>query len=222
LKVLCISDKVDPLIYSSNIKKRFTDVDLILSAGDLELDYYGFIVSSLNKPLLFVFGNHNLKRLHNYRKNIPSISETQDNFLNIQRSYGSVYIGDRVKKIKSLLIAGLGGSQKYNGGPNQYSEFEMTLKIFKLLPALLFNRIFYGRWLDIFITHTPPADLGDCMDKCHKGFKVYRTFLKYFKPRYHLHGHIHLYDINDKREIMYNNTKIINVYGHYILEIEEQ
>ena len=57
LRVLYISDKVDPLIYSNNIKKRFGDVDLILSAGDLELDYYGFIVSSLNKPLLFVFGS---------------------------------------------------------------------------------------------------------------------------------------------------------------------
>ena len=221
LRVLCISDKIDPLIYSSNVKKRFGNIDLILSAGDLELNYYGFIVSSLNKPLLFVFGNHNLKSLHNYRKNTSNtVSKNIEAFQTIQKSYGSIYIGDKVKNIKSLLIAGLGGSKIYNGGANQYSELGMFFKILKLLPVLFYNRTFHGRWLDILLTHTPPKDIGDREDKCHEGFKIYRTFNKLFKPKYHLHGHIHLYDINAPREIQFINTKIINIYEHYILEIE--
>ncbi len=221
LRILCISDKVDPLIYSSNVKTRFGNIDLILSAGDLELNYYGFIVSSLNKPLLFVFGNHNLKSLYKYRKDLSNaISENTEHLQNIQRSYGSIYIGDKVKKIKSILIAGLGGSKKYNRGENQYSEFGMVLKILKLLPVLIFNRIFYGRWLDILLTHAPPKDIGDRNDLCHQGFHVYRTFIKLFKPKYHLHGHIHLYDINAHRVNQFINTKIINIYEHYILEIE--
>nr|MDA3941125.1 metallophosphoesterase [Spirochaetia bacterium] len=205
IKLLCISDKVDPLIYSSNIKNRFKDIDLILSAGDLELNYYGFIVSSLNKPLLFVFGNHNLKSLSNYRKNnSESRYNNSDLYADSRKSYGSIYIGDRAKNIKSILIAGLGGSRKYNGGPNQYSEIDMFFKILKLIPRLLFNRIYYGRWLDILLTHAPPRDIGDREDKCHQGFKVFKTFLKFFNPKYHLHGHIHLYDINSQRESIYN------------------
>ena len=40
------------LIYSEHIITRYGDVDLILSAGDLPLKYYEFIISILNKPLL--------------------------------------------------------------------------------------------------------------------------------------------------------------------------
>ena len=221
LNILCISDKVDPLIYSNNIKNRFDDIDLILSAGDLELNYYGYIVSSLNKPLLFIFGNHNLKSLRNYKKNYEnSMHNNLEPFSDTHRSYGSIYIGDKVKNIKSILIAGLGGSKKYNGGPNQYSEIEMFFKILKLIPGLIFNRIVYGRWLDILLTHAPPRNIGDKEDKCHQGFKIFRTFHKIFKPKYHLHGHIHLYDINAPRESMFEKTKIINVYEHIILNIE--
>ncbi len=221
LKILCISDKVDPLVYSNNIKTRFKDVDIILSGGDLDLKYYGFIVSSLNKPLLFIFGNHNLKLLSNYR-NTHEVHHSGDNrgLHNLSSSFGSIYVGDRVRSVKSLIVAGLGGSRNYNNGPNQFSEFGMTLKIIKLLPGLLFNRIFRGRWLDILLTHAPPRDLGDKEDRCHRGFKVFRTFLKIFKPRYMLHGHVHLYDRNARREITYLNTKIINIYEHYIINIE--
>lgn len=221
IKILCISDKIDPLIYSSNIKKRFEDVDIILSAGDLELSYYGFIVSSLNRPLLFVFGNHNLKSLHNYRA-ISQNTDLRDTeaFQNIQTSYGSIYLGDRVKKVKSLLVAGLGGSRKYNGGQNQYSEIEMVFKIIKIIPGLIINRIFRGRWLDILLTHVPPRYIGDREDKCHQGFRIFHPFLKFFKPKYLLHGHIHLYDINASREIRFMQTKIVNIYEHQIIDIE--
>ncbi|MCF6334346.1 MAG: metallophosphoesterase [Spirochaetales bacterium] len=221
LKILCISDKVDPLIYSNNVKKRFNDIDMILSGGDLDLKYYGFIVSSLNKPLLFIFGNHNLKLLSRYRKsNNTHHYGSNHSIQNLYSSFGSTYIGDRVRNVESILVAGLGGSNNYNNGPNQFTEFEMTLKIIKLLPVLLFNRIFKGRWLDILLTHTPPRGLGDKNDRCHQGFRIFRTFLKFFKPQYMLHGHIHLYDLNAEREINFLNTKIINIYEHYILNIE--
>ena len=58
MKILCISDQIDPLIYTNSIRQRFADVDLVLCAGDLPMDYLEFIVSSLNKPVFFVFGNH--------------------------------------------------------------------------------------------------------------------------------------------------------------------
>lgn len=66
MKILCISDQIDPLVYSSAIKERFADIDVILSAGDLPMEYVDFVVSSLNKPAFFIFGNHNLKEFPHF------------------------------------------------------------------------------------------------------------------------------------------------------------
>ena len=70
MKILCVSDQIDPLIYSVNIKERYRDVDLVISAGDLPMEYLEFILSSLNKPLFFVFGNHNLNAMPYYHKKL--------------------------------------------------------------------------------------------------------------------------------------------------------
>ena len=68
MKILCVSDQIDPLVYSSLAKERFASVDAILCAGDLPSDYIDFIVSTLNKPAFFIFGNHNLTEFRYYHK----------------------------------------------------------------------------------------------------------------------------------------------------------
>ena len=134
MKILCVSDHIDPLVYSTSIKKRFADVELVLSAGDLPLSYYDFIMSTLNKPLLFVFGNHNLRFMSLYTgvdafgRGHPAGQGSID-----YPPTGATYIGFRTRREKSLLVAGLGGSLWYNGGANQYKEFQVVLRILKLL-----------------------------------------------------------------------------------------
>jgi uncharacterized protein len=220
VKILCVSDHVDPLIYSNSIKSRFRKMDLVLGAGDLELPYYGFIVSNLNKPLAFVFGNHNLKRISYYRKEHAPvhIDLSASNFL--ERSFGSTYIGDKVVKLSGVLVAGLGGSKRYNNGINQFSEFQMAMKIIKLIPGMFFNRIFRGRYLDVLLTHAPPEGIHDREDRCHRGFKVFLNFMRFFKPRYLVHGHVHLYDLNAVRITEYHETTVVNAYEHIIIDLE--
>lgn len=216
LKILCISDQIDPLVYSPGIKERFSDVELILSAGDLPLDYLDFIISNLNKPLYFVFGNHHTEDMKHYKKlwNTP-LEEIQSGYMGC----GAVHLGSKVKKEGNFIIAGLGGSMRYNNGPNQYSELEMFFEIIKMIPRLLWNRIFNGRYLDILLTHAPPRGIHDKKDKCHWGFKTYLWFIKKFKPKYLVHGHIHLYDLSEVRCTNWKNTTIVNAYGHYIINI---
>ena len=227
MKILTVADHKDPLVYSPNIKKRFGDVDVILGAGDLPLEYYGFIVSSLNKPLYFVFGNHNLKRYEIFKKGDNSrpnlYGDGPGGSMNLYRnSFGATYIGDKIKylKRKDLIIAGLGGSRKYNKGSNQYSEFQMYLKMFRMVPRLLWNKMRHGRYLDILLTHASPRGIHDKEDPCHIGFKAFLWFMDKFKPRYLLHGHIHLYSLNDKRVTQYKDTTVINTYDHYLIDLE--
>jgi Icc-related predicted phosphoesterase len=221
MKILCISDHIDPLVYSNSIKERFKDIDLVLCAGDLPMDYLEFIVSSLNKSLLFVFGNHNLTELHRYKNSNTIISHK---WSELEAAYGSgaVHIGSKIKKEEGLLIAGLGGSMRYNLGENQYTEFQMKLEILKLIPALIFNRIFRGRFLDILLTHASPRGIHDKADPCHRGFKSFLWFMRVFKPKYLIHGHIHLYDLSDLRATRYQDTLVVNAFSHYIIETEER
>jgi Icc-related predicted phosphoesterase len=135
---------------------------------------------------------------------------------------GAIHIGSKIKKEEGLIIAGLGGSMMYNHGENQYTDTEMYLKILKLIPRLLLNRIFHGRFLDILLTHAAPLGIHDKTDRCHRGFKAFLWFMRSFKPKYLIHGHIHLYDLADVRTTRYQDTLVINAYSHYIIDTKEE
>ncbi|MDR1956685.1 MAG: metallophosphoesterase [Treponema sp.] len=222
MKILCISDHIDPLVYSHSIRARFGDITMVLSTGDLPLEYLEFIVSSLDKPLFFIFGNHDLKD-YQYIKYGRDV-EKQRGFpqvTTVPPGAGAIHIGSKVRFAEGLIIAGLGGSMYYNHGENQYTEWGMGFEILKLIPGLLFNRIFRGRFLDILITHAPPRGIHDKPDKCHWGFKAFLWFMRVFRPKYLIHGHIHLYDLSAVRTSRYEDTLVVNAYSHYVIETEE-
>ncbi|TVR57974.1 MAG: metallophosphoesterase [Spirochaetaceae bacterium] len=222
MKILCVADHVDPIVYSAAIKQRFADVELVLSAGDLPMEYLSFIASGLNKLVIFVFGNHNLKALRIYRPDRSDPVAGAAHGLNqpfLGNAYGATYIGGKVLRTHGLLIAGLGGSIRYNNGENQFTESQMYRKIVRMVPRFVWNRIVHGRFVDIVLTHSAPRGINDRDDPCHTGFKAFLWLMKVFKPRYLLHGHVHLYDLNAVRIARYRETTVINVYDHYILEI---
>ena len=215
MKILCVSDQIDPLVYTNTIKQRFADVSLVLSAGDLPMDYLEYIISTLNKSLFFVFGNHHTEEYLYYRGGYQEYFQEEDYRLH---STGAVYVDKKARHEEGIIIAGLGGSMRYNRGENQFTEFQMYLRIAKLIPALLFNRIFRGRYLDILLTHASPLGIHDQKDKCHQGFRSFLWFMRVFRPRYLVHGHIHLYDLSERRATRYCDTMVINAYGHYIID----
>ncbi len=229
IKLLCVSDEKDPLVYSQNLKERYGDVHAVIGAGDLPMEYYGFIVTMINKPLYFVFGNHQLRHIKQFKNPKNHIFEHHDMYqstgkkkIEQQDFFGSTYIGGRVRYLRDvdLIVAGMGGSRRYNNGENQFSELQMYLKLCRLVPRMAWNRIRRGRWIDILVTHAPPSSIHDQEDLCHRGFTAFLWFMRTFKPRFLLHGHVHLHDINEKRIDTYEQTQVINVYQHYLLEVE--
>lgn len=234
MKILCVSDYVDPLIYNQNVKEIFPDIDAIICAGDLPMDYIDFIVSVFNKPTYFIFGNHNLKDFGFYHK-VNSV-QGQQQFMNRRThvSSGAKYLGfkcsreDMFYKVdpetgekSPLLIAGASGSLKYNNGLCQYTDAQMKFKLLKMFPKLIKNKIKYGRYLDIFLTHATPRHIHDHEDPCHKGFECFNWFIQKIRPEIMIHGHIHLYDMREERVTKHEDTTIINAYAHYILELPD-
>ena len=242
MKILCVSDQIDPLIYNQNAKKHFPDIDLILCAGDLPMDYVDFIESVFNKPTYFVFGNHDLSEFKYYHstraETVAAVSTAAEQTqvyggvcLLDGHGRGAIYAGFRTAvsrkfsvvdkktgKTTPLLITGVSGSRRYNNGLCQYTESQMMRKLLFMVPKLLLNKLRYGRFTDIFLTHATPRHIHDHEDPCHVGFECFNWFLKTFSPSYMVHGHIHLYDQREERSGKYFNTHVVNAYAHCIID----
>lgn len=213
MRALVISDKVEPVLYGPTILDRVGHVDLILSCGDLPFYYIEFVISMLNKPAYYVFGNHG--------REFEFQGGKGDNWNQKHAPDGAVDLHKHTVNLNGLLLAGLEGSIRYNDSSrSQYTDTEMRFNIARLLPKLLYNRLRYGRWLDVLVTHSPPWGIHDKPDRAHQGFRAFLTFMHYFKPRYLLHGHIHLYRQNEVTRTTYEATEVINVYPFRILDLE--
>ncbi|MDE5899029.1 MAG: metallophosphoesterase [Treponemataceae bacterium] len=242
MKILCVSDQIDPLIYNQNARKNFPDIDLILCAGDLPMDYIDFIVTTFNKPTYFIFGNHNLTEFKYYHgsRTGPGTADPGGALIEagkfdmekeVGHQHGAIYAGFRILKNPALkvnggrrgkqsplLLAGISGSRKYNNGQNQYSEREMKFRLLCMVPRLLLNHVLYGRYLDILLTHASPRHIHDHEDPCHVGFECFNWFLRRFRPAYMVHGHIHLYDQRDERIGKYGDTTVVNAFAHCVIQ----
>jgi len=210
LRMLAVSDEVDQRIYSASLRERMDDVDLVIGCGDVPASYLEFLVDSLNRPVYYVLGNHAEELTRSGDRGVPKLPE------------GCVDLGGKVVRDPTfgLLLGGLPGSPRYSERePVQYTEFQMNWIMLKMAPRLFWNRLRYGRYLDLLVTHAPPRDVNDREDIAHKGFKAMRAFLKRFSPAYQLHGHIHLYDRSIPNTIRFLETDVINVYPYQTLDL---
>jgi len=199
LKILAVSDEIDSRLYGSGSSLRARGVpDLILGCGDLPPYYLDYLVSQLDVPLFAIHGNHDA----------PPPLEGSAGY----GRCGANWIGGRAVNAGGLLLAGFDGSLRYNGGAYQASQSEMKAAVRGIVPRLLMNRVKYGRFLDVLVTHAPPKGIHDQPDRCHSGFEAFRWLVSTFQPRYHFHGHIHLYDRRAPTVTRVGETEVMNVY----------
>ncbi len=203
MRILAVSDEVVEGLYNvEGLRRRCRDVDLILSAGDLPAYYLEFLVTVLGVPLFYVRGNH----LWEFGREGSRPGGCED-------------IDGRVVRNRGLLIAGLEGSMRYSYGDAQYTDMEMWGKALQLAPKLYLNKYRYGRALDILLTHAPPYGIHDRQDVAHTGFRAFLRLMEWFKPRYLLHGHIHIYDRREPTSTTYMSTQVVNVYPYKLLDV---
>jgi uncharacterized protein len=208
MKILAVSDRVLDKLYHSQVRRMHPDINLIIGCGDLPFYYLDFLTSALDAPLLYVRGNHD----HG-----PQYAADGTIWREVR---GGTNIHGRIVTRKGLILAGLEGSMRYSAHADfQYNESEMRMVIAQMVPRLIWNKRRFGRALDILVTHSPPFGIHDRPDLPHTGFKVFLSFLRLFKPRYHLHGHIHVYRQDTIVKSHFEETTIINVYPYSVLSI---
>ncbi len=208
VKILTISDEIDPKIYHQSLTARHSEIDLVISCGDLSYQYLDYILTKLNKPLYFVHGNHD-------RVEMLSRGETRKSPL------GADNLHRRMIRKNGLLIAGVEGSIKYNRKtPYQYGQGGMWAHVFSLIPGMIFNKLVFGRYLDIFVSHAPPRGTHEGKDFAHQGIDAFRWLITTFHPRYHLHGHIHHYHPDSQTETRVGRTIVINCYRSKQIDLE--
>ena len=197
MKLLLLSDRESPYLWDYYQPGRLKEYDLMLSCGDLKARYLSFLVTMGRAPLLYIHGNHD----GHYKKDPPE---------------GCDCIEDKIYKYKGLRILGLGGCPLYNSGPHQYSERAMKWRIWKLQWKLK-----RAGGVDIVISHAAPAGYGDADDYAHRGFECFVDLIDRWQPAYWIHGHVHKeYGRDIPRELQRGNTRIINAYERYSIEIE--
>jgi Icc-related predicted phosphoesterase len=207
LRALSLSDVIVQFIYSPHIRQRFQSIDLAIGCGDLPYYYLEYVISMLDVPLFYVRGNHD--KIVEY-----NLSGQR------QGPFGGFDLHRKAVCYKGVLLAGVEGSLRYRPGEYQYSQIEMWGNVFSLFPGLLMNKIRYGRYLDVFVTHAPSQGIHDCEDLAHQGIDAFRWFVGVFQPRYHIHGHIHIYRPDAIMESQYKNTMVINTFGHREIDLQ--
>lgn len=195
MKILTIADEESKAYWDYYKEGMFNEFDLIISCGDLDPHYLSFIATYAHCPVLYVNGNHDGKE---------GAAEPE----------GCICIEDRIFNYKGIRIMGLGGAMKYNPNrKNQYTQSEMNWRVRKMKLSLLYNR-----GIDILVTHSPAFHINDGKDKPHVGFEAFNRILDKYKPKYFIHGHVHMNYGNVPRITEYNATTIINAYIKHIFE----
>lgn len=196
MKILFLADEEAKVYWDFFKKEDFADIDLIISCGDLKAEYLSFLATMTTVPVLYIRGNHD----DDYKDNPPG---------------GCICIEDDVYKFRGLRILGLGGCYRYKDGWNQYTEYQMRKRVRKLR-----WKLHSSKGIDILVTHAPASGLNDGEDLCHQGFGTFNILIDRYQPKYFVHGHVHLnYGRQFPREDMIGNTRVINAYEKYILEI---
>jgi len=210
-KILAVADAVSPFVYSERFPKNLPEFDIVLSAGDMPGHVLEFMATKLGKQPIYVVGNHNNEylrssdRLHGDEKHLPG---------------GCINAHARCVNVEGTLIIGIEGCGRYRPGPHQYTERQMAWMLNKLTPQLLWNKQRYGRAVDVLLTHAAPNGPHEGEDFPHRGIPAFNTFHKRWKPKVHVHGHVHLQGANAKREYESpEGVRVINAFEHTIIEL---
>ncbi len=209
MKILAVADAVSPFVYSQNFPNNLPPFDLIVCAGDLPGYMLEFMATKTRVQPVYVLGNHAL----------GYVRDGDDGVMRLPG--GCLNAHARVLEVNGVLIAGVEGSARYRPGPHQYSESEMALFTLKMAPQLAFNRLTKGRAVDILLTHAAPRGPHEGADFPHRGIGAFNRFHRMWRPRLHVHGHVHLSGANAPRSyVTPEGVRVVNAFDFTLIDLD--
>ena len=133
---------------------------------------------------------------------------------------GAVNADGRIVTVAGLRIAGLGGSIRYNTGPNQWSERQQSRRARSLTWRNAWQSRLPGsrRGVDVLLTHSPARGVGDAEDRPHRGFECFTPLIHNLDPTVMVHGHIHPHG-RTPLDLEVGRTIVLNTVGFTLMEI---
>jgi hypothetical protein len=190
---------------------------LIVACGDLPAEYLAALMNRLDRPLVFVPGNHDPDQ-SGYRVTRSGLVTRAGFPARPPWPSGAVNADGRVVDVAGLRIAGLGGCLRYRDGPNQYSERQQARRARALRRRARWRARRDHRPVDLLLTHAPPRGVGDGDDPPHRGFDCYHGLVAALDPPLLLHGHVHPYGTDAPPQRL-GGTVVRNVTGWHLLDV---
>lgn len=199
MNILVLADEECKYFYDYYTPGKLKEYDLMISCGDLKREYLEFLVTMARCPLIYVHGNH-------------------DDSYDTKPPEGCICIDDEIFVYRGVRFFGLGGSYRYKDtGVHMYTERQMKYRVWKAGIKIRRHKGF-----DVLVTHAPARGLGDSDHVSHRGFQIFLHLMEKYRPRYLLHGHMHLnYNPKLKRIREYQDTVVINAFEYYKLDYQE-
>ena len=215
-RILAIADEVSEALYGGSLSDL--KPELVVSCGDLPFEYLEYIVTMLSVPLLYVPGNHD-PDLRARQEPVSPLWPVLSGLRESPGPAGCTNVDGRIVDVAGLRIAGLGGSARYSGGPNQYTESQMRRRTARLRRRAALRRLRDRRGIDVLVSHAPPLGIGDDDDPAHRGFASFLGLIERLHPKLLLHGHIHPYGRTLPDRTL-DGTRIANAIPYRLLEVE--
>ena len=208
VRVLAIADAVSPVVYSENFPRNLPPFDVVLSAGDMPGHVLEFVATKTRTPPAYVIGNHANAYL---RAEDPDEARLPGGCINVHQ---------RVVRIGGLIVAGFEGCARYRPGPHQYAQATYHMMLAAMTPQLLWHRARHGRAVDVLLTHAAPVGPQAGDDWPHRGVAAFNRFHALWRPKVHVHGHVHLSGANARRSyVTAHGVRVVNAYEFTLFEV---
>ncbi len=215
VRILAVSDEVAEHLWTVEVNQY--QPDLVVSCGDVPFDLLDWIVGVTEAPLVFVPGNHD-PDLGGYRQTRRGLVLRAGIPVTPPWPAGAINVDGQVLDVAGVRVAGLGGSIRYERGPNQYTARQQAHRVRRLIARARRRRPLAR--VDIVMAHAPIAGIGDAGadDPVHGGFPAFRRLVVALEPALFLHGHVD--GAARRADHRLGATRIVNVFDHQLLEFD--
>jgi len=201
IRLLAVSDDVDPALEYAINRERIGRVDAIVGAGDLEPSYLGFLGDAFGARVAYVRGNHD--RGGHWAETMGAAPHPLES--------------GKLAEVDGITVApfewpGLGEDAATRNEPRAW------LDVLRVSRSLFFRRLRGRRSPVLVLSHAPPRGVGDSSDPYHIGFAAYRWLLERLQPPLWLHGHTTPATVTHWRD-RFGDSVVVNVTGSVLVEL---